>query len=99
MRGSAETSFLSYLEISDDGTKARQQAIILALLRSVPDVGFTRTNIATLTGMRLGSVCGRVAELRAEGLVIEPSRRICPTSGKLVKVVQAAPDLLSAPLH
>jgi hypothetical protein len=89
------TSFLSHIAIKEDGTKVRQQQMILALLRAAPDVAFTRTNIASLTGMRLGSVCGRIAELRAEGLVIEPTTRKCPTSGRMVKCVQAAPDLLT----
>lgn len=95
MRATAETSFLSYIGIRDDGTRARQHALILALLRTIPGVALSRTEIANLTGMRLGSVCGRVSELRAEGLVFEPSTRTCPTSGRTVKVVQAAPDLLS----
>jgi hypothetical protein len=91
----AQTSFQSFIGIRNDGTKVRQQQTILALLRAAPDCAFTRTNIAALTGMRLGSVCGRVAELRAEGLVIEPTSRKCPTSGRMVKCVQAAPDLLT----
>lgn len=91
----AQTSFQSFIGIREDGTKVHQQQTILALLRAAPDVAFSRTNIANLTGMRLGSVCGRIAELRAEGLVIEPGTRKCPASGRTVKVIQAAPDLLS----
>jgi CRP-like cAMP-binding protein len=89
----ASTSFLSFIATRDDGTQARQYAQILALLRTIPSVSLSRTDIANLTGIRLASVCGRVAELRDDGLVIEPATRKCPTSGRMVKVVQAAPDL------
>jgi predicted transcriptional regulator len=89
------TSFLSYVAVREDGTTARQYALILALLRTVPTVALSRTDIANMTGIRLSSVCGRIAELRDDGLVIEPGTRKCPHTGKTVKIVQAAPDLLS----
>ena len=95
----ASTSFLSYAAVRDDGTTAKQCATILALLRTVPHVGLSRTDIANLTGIRVGSVCGRVAELRDDGLVIEPGTRKCPHTGKSVKIVQIAPDLLTSQPH
>jgi hypothetical protein len=95
----SETSLQAYLSVRDDGTVANQQSKILALLRTIPATALSRLDIANLTGIRLSSVCARVAELRAEGHVIEPSTRKCPHTGQTVKVIQAAPDLLSAPLH
>lgn len=94
-----QTSLLAYLSVRDDGTVANQQAKILALLRTIPATALSRLDIANLTGIRLSSVCARVAELRAEGHVIEPGTQRCPHTNKTVKVIQAAPDLLTAPLH
>lgn len=99
MRVSAETSFLAFLAVRDDGTVANQQAKILALLRTIPATALSRLDIANLTGIRLSSVCARVAELRADGLVFEPGTRKCPHTGKTVKVVQATPDLLTTLIH
>lgn len=92
----ASTSFAAYLSVREDGTTARQYAQILALLRTIPSVALSRTDIANLTGIRISSVCARVHELRADGHVIEPSTRRCPHTGRTVKVIQAAPDLLTS---
>jgi hypothetical protein len=92
----ASTSFQAFVAVRDDGTTARQYAQILALLRTIPSVALSRTDIANLTGMRLSSVCARVAELRADGHVIEPSTRRCPHTGRTVKTIQAAPDLFAS---
>jgi hypothetical protein len=95
----SETSFLAYVSVRDDGTVANQQAKILALLRTIPATALSRLDISNLTGIRLSSVCARIAELRADGRVFEPGTRKCPHTGMTVKVIQAAPDLLTAPLH
>jgi hypothetical protein len=89
----ASTSYAAYLSVRDDGTKANQQAKILALLRTIPATALSRLDIANLTGIRLSSVCARVNELRGDGLVIEPGTRKCPHTRMTVKTVQAAPDL------
>lgn len=99
MHNQTTTSFMAYLSVRDDGTKANQQAKILALLRTIPSTALSRLDIANLTGIRLSSVCARIAELRAEGHVIEPGTKRCPHTTKTVKTIQAAPDLLSNPLH
>lgn len=99
MRVNAETSFLAYVSVRDDGTVANQQAKILALLRTIPATALSRLDIANLTGIRLSSVCARVAELRADGKVHEPGTRPCPHTGKTVKIVQATPDLLTPAIH
>ena len=88
-----QTSLIAYLSVRDDGTTAKQQAVILALLRAIPATALSRLDISNLTGIRLSSVCARIAELRAEGHVIEPGTRKCPHTKMTVKVVQAAPDL------
>jgi hypothetical protein len=95
MRATAETSALSYTEVKQDGTASLQRLAILNLLRAAPNSSFSRNDLATMTGFRLGSVCGRVGELKAAGLVIELAKRRCPQTGKLVKPVKIAPDLLS----
>lgn len=93
MYNASTTSFLAYLSVRDDGTVANQQAKILALLRAIPATALSRLDISNLTGIRLSSVCARIAELRAEGHVVEPGTRKCPHTTKIVKVIQAAPDL------
>ncbi|KWZ53316.1 hypothetical protein WK57_30475 [Burkholderia ubonensis] len=99
MYNASTTSFLAYVSVRDDGTVANQQAKILALLRTIPATALSRLDIANLTGIRLSSVCARIAELRDEGLVFEPGTRRCPHTGKTVKVVQATPDLLTPAVH
>lgn len=95
----APTSFAAYLSAKEDGTVVRQYAQILGLLRTIPATALSRLDIANLTGIRLSSVCARVAELRADGMVIEPATRPCPHTGRTVKTVQAAPDLLTDTVH
>jgi hypothetical protein len=99
MRGQAETSFLSFLAKKEDGTAAVQRLAILNFLRTVPTASFSRTDLSKIFGYPIQSVCGRIGELKDDGLVIELPKRRCPHTGQLVKPIQAAPDLLTAPLH
>lgn len=87
----AHTSRLAYDEIRADGTTSKQCGIILDLLRTFPDRPFSRFDIHGVTGMRLASVCGRVNEMIAVGLVVETGTKVDPLTSKTVKTLKLAP--------
>jgi len=99
MKGQAETSFLAFVAKREDGTSALQRLAILNFLRTVPTQSFSRTDLSKIFGYPIQSICGRIGELKEDGLVVELPKRRCPHTGQLVKPVQIAPDLLSNPLH
>jgi len=53
----------------------------------------TRNEIAEATGIRLSSVCGRVAELMEEKSLHDGQKRTCTITGELVHVVDFANQL------
>ncbi len=90
----AETSQFAYVAHKDEGNVSRQQLLLLNYLRLNRSASLSRSDLAHILGLRLQSVCGRINELKNDGLVIEDAPRRCPRSGRLVKPVRVAPDLL-----
>ena len=65
-----------------------QAAAVLKYLQKLPGVGATREAIADGLGMKLSSVCGRVCELLAEGLIEETDERRETNSRRSATVVR-----------
>ncbi len=85
----AETSIAAYHAL---GQKlGRQQQIIVAHLSKHCHRDWTRGELAHATGMRLSSVCGRIAELMALHIIIEGARRPCATTNVNSHPVSLAP--------
>jgi DNA-binding transcriptional ArsR family regulator len=62
---------------------------IMAYLRDCGLAGATREELAEGLGMRLASVCGRIAELRAQGLIYDRHCDRPGSSGVKVEVLCA----------
>lgn len=87
----ASTSIDAYRSL---GPKlGHQQAIIVAYISRNCHRDFTRCELAEATGLRLSSVCGRVAELLKAQTIVEGVRRPCRVTG-----VSAHPLRLASPL-
>lgn len=65
-----------------------QRAVVLKYLQKLPGVGATREAIADALAMKLSSVCGRVHELLAEGLIEETDERRETNSRRRAVVVR-----------
>lgn len=89
----ANTSVESLEKHRVSGRAAAQRLRILNRLRASPSDAMTRNEIAREFDMRIQSVCGRIGELKAEGLVVEESPRLDPITLRNVKPVRATPDL------
>lgn len=87
----AKTSRAAYEELRATGKEQTQRAIILQKLLAHPR-GYTRRQLATITGMELGAVAGRVNKLAEEGLVREEHEIICDHTKRLVKLVEPVTD-------
>lgn len=94
-RGETSTQAASQFVQVVTGEAKYQRERILNFLRLLPAVGLSRTDLSIVLGIKLQSVCGRVGELKADGLVIEDAPRRCPHSGRMVKPVRIAPDLFT----
>lgn len=81
----SDTSKKAYAEITADGTKSTLRRRVLAAIMEGP--GLTRSELAEQYGIRLASVCGRVAELIADGQVREAGTKVdehtCKTVARL----------------
>jgi hypothetical protein len=82
----ADTSVTAYHEHRDTGKLSRQANTILSQMRS--DTDYSRRELARHTGLELSSVCGRVNELLAIGLLEELASRRCSITGKTVHPVK-----------
>ncbi|HDR9065515.1 TPA: MarR family transcriptional regulator [Burkholderia contaminans] len=91
----ALTSVDSLIEQKESGKAKKQRLAILNYLRLIPSVGLSRNDIARIFGFPIQSVCGRIGELKAEGLVVEDAPRLDPFTERKVKPVRAAPDLFT----
>ncbi|MEQ0775932.1 hypothetical protein ABLT15_26860 [Paraburkholderia tropica] len=90
----ASTSIESLDKHRASGRADAQRLRILNRLRATPADALTRNEIAREFDMRIQSVCGRIGELKAEGLVVEDSPpRLDPVTLRNVKPVRATPDL------
>lgn len=75
-----ETSLRAYAELK---AQRKLQPMELKVLVALGERPRTRDEIAAFTGMRLSSVCGRVASLRAAGVIKELVQVRCPETGKM----------------
>jgi predicted transcriptional regulator len=89
----ANTSIESLDRHRASGRADAQRLRILNRLRAAPASALTRNEIAREFDMPIQSVCGRVGELKAEGLVVEDAPRLDPVTLRKVKPVRATPDL------
>lgn len=89
----ASTSIESLDKHRASGRADAQRLRILTRLRATPAAALTRNEIAREFDMRIQSVCGRIGELKAEGLVVEDSPRLDPITLRNVKPIRATPDL------
>lgn len=85
----AQTSIENYRAHRDTGRMARQtQQVFDGIAASRTDC--SRGELAEKLGLRLSSVCGRVNELLARGLIEEAGVRPCRVTGKTVRPVRLA---------
>ena len=86
----ATTSAINYREHRDSGKLSTQAGLVLNFIRGLADgYDVSRLEIAEALGLRLSSVCGRVNELIAAGLLEPGVTRKCRMSGKTVCPVKA----------
>jgi predicted transcriptional regulator len=78
------------------GAKQRQQRDILNFLRDMRQASFSRAQIARTKNIPVGSVCARVDELLAEGLIVRADPVKDSITNRTVQTVKAAPDLFAA---
>jgi hypothetical protein len=81
----ADTSVTAYREHRDTGKLGRQASFIL---EQMGDKTYSRRELARHTGLELSSVCGRVNELLAIGLLEEVDSRRCSITGKTIHPVR-----------
>ena len=76
----SQTKLEAYDAIMNDGTAHRARDRVLAVVTAQP--GLSRYEVSQITGLRLSSVCGRVAELRDK--VVAIGTKPDPQTGKTV---------------
>jgi hypothetical protein len=86
----ANTSIEAYDEHKAAGKVGAQAHMILGILNS--DQNYSRREIAKVAGIELSSVCGRVNELLAVGLLVEDPKRKCSVTGKTINPVRTRKD-------
>lgn len=82
----ATTSAIAYREHQDSGKLNRQHKQILAKMQ--PGHAYSRRELAEQTRLELSSICGRVNELVAIGMLEEAPTRRCEITGKKIKPVR-----------
>lgn len=82
----ASTSIEAYIEHKDSGKLGQQATSILNKMS--PHQDYSRKELARLTGFELASICGRVNELLALGLLEELATRKCSITGKNIHPVK-----------
>ncbi len=73
------TSLAAYAELRAERKLQPMEYRVVAALEFRP---LTREEIAADTGMRLSSVCGRVASLRKAGVISSFGEKVCDDTGK-----------------
>lgn len=81
----ATTSIDAYREHKASGKVGRQAQQILDSM--IPGVHYSRRELMISTGLELSSICGRVNELLAIGMIKEGSPRKCSITKKTVSPV------------
>jgi len=91
----AQTSILAYYSLEDEKiTKVRDRILVTIAGATHP----SNADIERLAKIRLSSVCGRVNELKAEGLVEQGGTKIDPFTQKTVawlKLTDQGMDMVS----
>lgn len=82
----SDTSRQAYYEHEDEGKIGKQCRLILSKMRKGKD--YSRREIAKEFGLELSSVCGRVNELLAIGLLQELESRPCKVTNKTIHPVR-----------
>lgn len=82
----ADTSIEAYDEHKAAGKVGAQAHMILGMLEDSRN--YSRKEISKLVGIELSSVCGRVNELLAVGLLVEDEKRKCSITGKTIHAVR-----------
>jgi hypothetical protein len=81
----AQTSISAYKEHIATGRVGTQAQAILDFMN--PGESYSRRELHVLTGLELSSICGRVNELLAIGLLVEGSKRKCRVTKKTISPV------------
>jgi hypothetical protein len=82
----ANTSIEAYNEHKAAGKVGAQANMILEKMR--PNVNYSRKELSKIIGIELSSICGRVNELLALGLLVEDAQRKCLITGKKINPVR-----------
>ena len=82
----SDTSIKAYHEHGDEGKIGKQSRLILSKMRKGKD--YSRREIAKEFALELSSVCGRVNELLAIGLLEELESRPCKVTNKTIHPVR-----------
>jgi vacuolar-type H+-ATPase subunit B/Vma2 len=92
----AATSTQALDEHKAEGNASRQRIAVERFLRTIYPASVTRNAISRALRLPIQSVTGRVNELLATGVVIEPGARIRdPITRRSCKLVASAPDLFA----
>jgi len=96
-----ETSLLTYIGITNDGTATTMRGRVFKAIQSNP--GYTRAELAQLTGIKINSLTGRVNELlQVNDAIYEKPMRQCNVTGRLAHPLKAhgvAPSQIVAVDH
>ena len=83
----AKTSLMAYDELVASGKEETQRCKVLEMCLAC-QIGVTRRRLASLTGIELGAVAGRVNALVEDGLLDDSEMVVCPTTRKAVKLIR-----------
>jgi hypothetical protein len=86
----ANTSIEAYNEHKATGKVGAQANTILEKMR--PNVNYSRKELSKIIGIELSSICGRVNELLALGLLVEDAQRKCLITGRKINPVRIRND-------
>ncbi len=78
----ADTSIEAYKEHKAKGLVGKQAQAILDFM--TPGVSYSRRELSRKMGLELSSVCGRVNELLAIGMLTEGAKRKCLITHKTI---------------
>lgn len=77
----------------NSGARSTSRHAVLNAIASGPAEGITRAELSQSTGFGVNVVCGRVAELIADGIVTDLGiHKVCSTSGNLVHAIKLDPE-------
>jgi hypothetical protein len=81
----SETSISAYYQHQQEGKVGAQANAIFGKMQVGKD--YSRRELSKITNIELNSICGRVAELLAVGLIKESQKRKCSQTGKTISPV------------